>query len=318
MPSQNYNPKEFEQEIYSHWMQIGLGSPETQTKYQSKYIIFDFDGVLADSLEAEIYATKKVDNKETETKEEVHNRLKEIFTKPPVESFEDEKSVQKAVQRIHQICKHKIEHGFTTFAGFIYELKKLNNVRFAINTTSNRANVDHILEQIDLEFDYIFTLENGLNKTKKNQEIIKNWQADAKDVYFITDTIRDFLETKENLATENILATDWGWQGRELLETVFKPEQILEKYSDIHRFFPTHCILMPPPNLTGNMHAGHSFQHFLMDTISRINRQKGNINLWYPGVDHAGIQLEGVIDKMIKNGDFDKELGLDEELKPKN
>ena len=69
-----------------------------------------------------------------------------------------------------------------------------------------------------------------------------------------------------------------------------------------------HSILMPPPNLTGLMHAGHSFQHFLMDTLSRINRQKGNINAWFPGVDHAGLQLEGVIDKMIKKGDFDIQI----------
>jgi valyl-tRNA synthetase/8-oxo-dGTP pyrophosphatase MutT (NUDIX family) len=70
----------------------------------------------------------------------------------------------------------------------------------------------------------------------------------------------------------------------------------------------THSILMPPPNLTGVLHAGHSFQHYLMDTLSRINRQKGKLNLWYPGVDHAGLQLEGVINKLISKGEFDKEI----------
>ena len=67
----------------------------------------------------------------------------------------------------------------------------------------------------------------------------------------------------------------------------------------------THSILMPPPNLTGNLHAGHSFQHYLMDTLSRLARQRGEQNLWFPGVDHAGLQLEGVIDKLIKKGEFD-------------
>jgi len=70
----------------------------------------------------------------------------------------------------------------------------------------------------------------------------------------------------------------------------------------------THSILMPPPNLTGNMHAGHAFQHFLMDSVSRFNRMQGKLSLWYPGVDHAGIQLEGVIDKMIRKGEFDEVL----------
>jgi valyl-tRNA synthetase/predicted alpha/beta hydrolase family esterase len=70
----------------------------------------------------------------------------------------------------------------------------------------------------------------------------------------------------------------------------------------------THAILMPPPNLTGDLHAGHAFQHYLMDTLSRLARQRGEKNLWFPGVDHAGLQLEGVIDKLIKKGEFDEEI----------
>jgi valyl-tRNA synthetase/very-short-patch-repair endonuclease/predicted alpha/beta hydrolase family esterase len=70
----------------------------------------------------------------------------------------------------------------------------------------------------------------------------------------------------------------------------------------------THSILMPPPNLTGNMHAGHAFGHYAMDTISRLARQRGETDLWFPGVDHAGLQLEGVIDKLIRQGEFDSLL----------
>lgn len=66
--------------------------------------------------------------------------------------------------------------------------------------------------------------------------------------------------------------------------------------------------LMPPPNLTGDLHAGHAFGHYLMDTLTRVHRQKGEKSLWLPGVDHAGIQLEGVMDKVIKAGEFDTEL----------
>jgi valyl-tRNA synthetase len=70
----------------------------------------------------------------------------------------------------------------------------------------------------------------------------------------------------------------------------------------------THSILMPPPNLTGDLHAGHAFQHYLMDTLSRYERINGKKSLWFPGVDHAGLQLEGVIDKLIVLGEFDHQL----------
>ena len=69
-----------------------------------------------------------------------------------------------------------------------------------------------------------------------------------------------------------------------------------------------YTIIAPPPNLTGELHAGHAFEHYLMDTLTRISRQKGLATLYYPGVDHAGIQLEGVINKLINKGEFDQVL----------
>jgi valyl-tRNA synthetase len=70
----------------------------------------------------------------------------------------------------------------------------------------------------------------------------------------------------------------------------------------------TYSIVVPPPNLTGDLHMGHAFEHYLMDTLVRIARQEGKPTLYYPGVDHAGIQLEGVINKLINRGDFDEEI----------
>ncbi len=70
----------------------------------------------------------------------------------------------------------------------------------------------------------------------------------------------------------------------------------------------TYTIVVPPPNLTGMLHAGHAFEHFLMDTLARIARQKKIPTLYQPGVDHAGIQLEGVISRMINDGEFDERI----------
>ena len=77
-------------------------------------------------------------------------------------------------------------------------------------------------------------------------------------------------------------------------------EQVQTGGSIVSKLNQTYTILMPPPNLTGELHAGHAFQHYLMDTLSRIYRQKGYKTLWYPGVDHAGIQMEGVLVKLLK------------------
>jgi valyl-tRNA synthetase len=115
------------------------------------------------------------------------------------------------------------------------------------------------------------------------------------------------------------------------LESNYNPSEfeskIYAKWQELHIGNPdiqnvskseTHSILMPPPNLTGDLHAGHAFQHFLMDTLSRFERMNGKKNLWFPGVDHAGLQLEGVIDGLIIKGEFDEEIkklidGIDNE-----
>ena len=61
-------------------------------------------------------------------------------------------------------------------------------------------------------------------------------------------------------------------------------EQVQTGGSIVSKLNKTYTILMPPPNLTGELHAGHAFQHYLMDTLSRIYRQKGYKTLWYRGL----------------------------------
>jgi len=91
-------------------------------------------------------------------------------------------------------------------------------------------------------------------------------------------------------------------------------EQVQTGGSIVSKLNKTYTILMPPPNLTGELHAGHAFQHYLMDTLSRIYRQKGYKTLWYPGVDHAGIQMEGVLVKLLKEQGKSRQDLSDEEF----
>lgn len=67
------------------------------------------------------------------------------------------------------------------------------------------------------------------------------------------------------------------------------------------------CILMPPPNITGNLHMGHAFQHTIMDIIIRYNKMNGKNILWQPGIDHAGIATQIVVkNHLISNIEIDK------------
>src|SRR5581483_6786905 len=69
----------------------------------------------------------------------------------------------------------------------------------------------------------------------------------------------------------------------------------------------TYSILMPPPNLTGEPHCGHMVQHLIMDALARYKRLNGFNVLFQPGVDHAGIQFEGTLNKILSKEDTTKE-----------
>ena len=62
---------------------------------------------------------------------------------------------------------------------------------------------------------------------------------------------------------------------------------------------PPFCIVIPPPNVTGSLHIGHAFEHTLMDALTRRRRMQGYDALWLPGMDHAGIATQNVVEREL-------------------
>ncbi|MEX2028258.1 MAG: valine--tRNA ligase [Candidatus Curtissbacteria bacterium] len=75
-------------------------------------------------------------------------------------------------------------------------------------------------------------------------------------------------------------------------------------------------LLIPPPNLTGELHLGHAMQHSILDAVARFKRLQGFDVLLLPGVDHAGIQFEATFEKRLAKEDLSKhKLGREGWLK---
>lgn len=62
---------------------------------------------------------------------------------------------------------------------------------------------------------------------------------------------------------------------------------------------PPFCIVIPPPNVTGSLHIGHALDHTLQDTLIRRRRMQGYEALWLPGMDHAGIATQNVVERQL-------------------
>lgn len=60
-----------------------------------------------------------------------------------------------------------------------------------------------------------------------------------------------------------------------------------------------YTIMIPPPNVTGSLHMGHGFNNSVMDTLTRYHRMLGHNTLWQPGMDHAGIATQMVVERQL-------------------
>ncbi|MDD3920380.1 MAG: valine--tRNA ligase, partial [Eubacteriales bacterium] len=66
---------------------------------------------------------------------------------------------------------------------------------------------------------------------------------------------------------------------------------------------PPYCIVIPPPNITGQLHMGHALDNTLQDVLIRYKRMSGFETLWLPGTDHASIATEvKIVEQMAKEG----------------
>ena len=90
--------------------------------------------------------------------------------------------------------------------------------------------------------------------------------------------------------------------------TTYNPENIEQRWYKIWEesgYFkpsgkgPAYSIMIPPPNVTGNLHMGHAFQDTIMDTLIRYHRMQGDNTLWQVGSDHAGIATQMVVERII-------------------
>ena len=71
-----------------------------------------------------------------------------------------------------------------------------------------------------------------------------------------------------------------------------------------------YCIMIPPPNVTGTLHMGHAFQDTIMDALTRYKRMMGCRSLWQPGMDHAGIATQMVVERLLNSeGTSRRDLG---------
>ncbi|MEQ1820147.1 MAG: valine--tRNA ligase [Terricaulis sp.] len=114
-----------------------------------------------------------------------------------------------------------------------------------------------------------------------------------------------------------------------MIETTFNPKEVEPLWSkaweESGAFKPKNdpkadpfCIVIPPPNVTGSLHIGHALNNTLQDVLVRFERLRGKSVLWQPGMDHAGIATQMVVERKLAeagNNEDRRTMGREEFLK---
>ena len=108
---------------------------------------------------------------------------------------------------------------------------------------------------------------------------------------------------------------------------VYDPKQVEDRiynewtekgyfHAEVDQEKTPYTIVIPPPNITGQLHMGHALDNTLQDILIRWKRMQGYSALWLPGTDHASIATEArIVEAMAKEGITKEEIGREEFLK---
>lgn len=215
---------------------------------ETKYLIFDFDGVLCDSFESCIQTYMYNRGIDDGARDQVISVLKnERWAKPRYskENISEEKYLKIIEEKKQEdILKEKFgSRYFEDLPKAVKSLKSKFDLKMALVSTTHPDTLNTFTTwakaHYGLEFEFVHGFGVGFDKAKLIEEIMASWKVDQNEpnLYFFTDTIRDVLEVEKVIPKEKIFGTSWGYHGREFLAQVLPAEQILENQEDIKNMF---------------------------------------------------------------------------------
>ncbi len=112
----------------------------------------------------------------------------------------------------------------------------------------------------------------------------------------VTDMAKDMPKSYDHSTVEDRLYAHWEEKGY--------------FHAEVNENKPPYCIVIPPPNVTGQLHMGHALDETLQDILIRYKRMSGYETLWLPGTDHASIATEvKIVEQLKEEGKTKESLG---------
>jgi len=199
-----------------------------------KKIIFDFDGVIADSFDVVYVVANEIlrsqGMEEFRSEEELRDMYKTNFYESLREKGFSRARIALFVRKLQKILPERYA-GVAAFEGIKEVLKRLseNNDLYLVSSNVRKV-IEEFNEREDLNFLEVLGVEDGKSKVVK----IKRVAEDSKEFYYVGDTLGDMIEGRK--AGAKTVGVTWGYHSRDILEKG-KPDFLVDKPEDLLELF---------------------------------------------------------------------------------
>ncbi len=265
---------------------------------KTKYLVFDFDGVLGDTYKPGLKA-RMACGWASDT-EDAKQKCFEHFTRKPDYARGHNYSKEELKKLFDQsIVYAKVldKEGYKLFDAFISEIKKIKNTRIAIISSGSVIYANQGIKKSKLKVEKKLTLEDSFSKEEKFEKLSKFWKVPVNEMYYFTDSNSDVYELENMLGSKKIIGCSWGYIGYDELKKALPEDQILKKPKDIHDIFKPKIGRRETNTMP--QWAGSSWYWLrYMDPhnksqFSSINFQKywSPVDLYFGGMEHTTLHL---------------------------
>ncbi len=194
-------------------------------------VIFDYDGVIGDTWEANILSNITISGL---SRDEVEKRTHAYFSKRPDHSKGASADILlKREKYTVDFAKEMEKHKRLRFEAFVSNILSISNMRYAIVSSGSSSYILDSVAESGLTPTHILAAEDHHSKEEKIATICKDWEISEKEIYYITDTQADVYELEDYLDRSKIIGCAWGFQGYDKLLEVLPANQIMKRQDEL-------------------------------------------------------------------------------------
>lgn len=209
-------------------------------EHKTKYLIFDFDGVIGDTFEASIDVRIKMGD--SKTREEAIESSLQYFSRKPFHakghSMTDEQ-MEKTNAWTQRYGEEMVKINFSLFDEFVNLVKEIPDAKIAVISAGSGLYMRERSAKTGLNPTHILSFEDHHSKEEKIEQVCKDWGVKVKDVYYFTDSKADVYELEECMDRKKLIGCSWGYCGYEALRELLPEDQVLKEPKDLNLLFGT-------------------------------------------------------------------------------